>query len=238
MSGSPAELARTVRKYLRSRNTGALSTISSVYRGHPYTSSVAFILDEQARPVFLASRLAEHSANISVDARACLLIADADDSGTQSGRRVSVLGDVKALDTQRSTALISLYKTAFPASSKFLSLGDFRFYIIEPLAVKYIGGFGQIRWLSREEFQVPGTIPAVSQLIAVANVEARNAILHMAQRLTGTSTTDAEILFIDPDGIYLRVCTQCRRLEFPEETSLDSKIMRSIKTLADSLVAP
>ena len=238
MNEAQAELARTVRMYLRSRNSGALSTISSGFRGHPYTSSVAYILDEQARPIFLASHLAEHSANIAVDSRASLLIADADEFGTQSGRRATVLGDVKALDAQASTALTALYTAAFPASLKFLSLGGFRFYIIEPLAVRYIGGFGKICWLSREDFQLPGTTHANSQLIEVLNMQTRNSILQMARTLSGTCTTDAEILSIDPDGVYLRVGKQCRRLEFPTVTSLDAGIVMTIKTLADSLIVP
>lgn len=238
MSEGASELAGTIRKYLRSRNTGALSTISSAYKGYPYTSSIAYILDEQAWPVFLASRLAEHTANILVDSRASLLIADADESGTQAGKRIAVLGNVKSLDTRRSTCLISLYKAIFPTSLKFLALGDFSFYMIEPLAVRYIGGFGQIRWLSREYFQMPEGFPDIDPLVASVNIEARSAILHMAHCLSGTLTTDAEILFIDPDGIYLRCDKHCRRLDFPERTPLYSEIMTSIKNMADNLPFP
>ncbi len=235
MNTDAAELAGRIRKYLRSRKTGALSTISSAYRGHPYTSSIAYILDEKARPVFLASRLAEHSTNVLLDSRASLLIADVDESGTQAGTRVSLLGNVRLLDALPSTALASLYKASFPMSLRLLSLGDFSFYIIEPLSVRYIGGFGQVRWLSREEFQVPDDIPAISPLVALVNTEARNAILHMARCLTATPTTDAEILFIDPDGIYLRICDRCQRLDFPEKTSLRSGALMAIRNLADSL---
>jgi hypothetical protein len=232
-----AELAGKVRKYLRSRKTGALSTISSAYRGHPYTSSVAYILDERARPVFLASGLAEHSINILLDSRASLLIADADESGTQAGTRVSLLGNARLLDAQGSTALISLYKASFPTSLRLLSLGDFSFYTIEPLSVRYIGGFGQVCWLSRKEFQVPDDIPAISPLVALVNIEARDAILHMAHCLTANPTTDAEILFIDPDGVYLRICDRCLRLDFPEKISLGSGALLAIRNLADSLPA-
>ena len=56
--------AYTVRKFLKENRNGILSTISQEVGEFPYGSVCPFIMDQQGRPVFLISTIAEHTKNI------------------------------------------------------------------------------------------------------------------------------------------------------------------------------
>ena len=59
--------------------------------GYPFGSVVPYVLDHEACPVLLISRLAEHTKNLAGDARASLLINDPGDD-VQAQARVTLLG--------------------------------------------------------------------------------------------------------------------------------------------------
>jgi len=44
------------------------------------------------------------------------------------------------------------YRRLFPDSERLLALGDFSFFLLEPLAVRFIEGFGSIHWISAAEY--------------------------------------------------------------------------------------
>ena len=69
---SHAERARTL---IASQLTGTLSTLSVDPAGFPYGSFITFALDDGS-PVFLVSRLAEHTKNLLREPRCSLLIAE------------------------------------------------------------------------------------------------------------------------------------------------------------------
>lgn len=54
-----------------------------------------FVPDEYHRPVFLMSRLAEHTKNVAADARASLLVFRSDSSAVLTSPRLTLVGDVQ-----------------------------------------------------------------------------------------------------------------------------------------------
>ncbi len=46
--------------------------------------------------------------------------------------------------------MVDRYLRYQPTSADFLQLGDFRFYGMEPIQARIIGGFGQAAWLAGE----------------------------------------------------------------------------------------
>lgn len=99
--------------------------------------------------MILVSRLAEHTRNMEADPRASLLAHDAE-SDPQAGARVTLLGNAVPLEASSPGA--ALYQRLFPDSERLLALGDFSFFVLEPLAVRFIEGFGSIHWISAAEY--------------------------------------------------------------------------------------
>src|SRR5689334_16377745 len=66
---SHAERARTL---VAGQTTGTLSTIALEPAGFPYGSFITFAL-HASEPIFLISRIAEHTRNLQADPRASLL---------------------------------------------------------------------------------------------------------------------------------------------------------------------
>ncbi|HEV2007255.1 MAG TPA: pyridoxamine 5'-phosphate oxidase family protein, partial [Burkholderiales bacterium] len=86
------------RRYLRSRRSGVLATISVKLDGYPFGSVVPFVLDHAACPVILISRLAEHTKNIGADPRVSLLVHDLTDD-SQGAARVTLVGNAERIST-------------------------------------------------------------------------------------------------------------------------------------------
>ncbi len=67
-----------------------------------------------------------------------------------AGARVTLLG--RAVPLEASNPAAERYRRLFPDSEGLLALGDFSFFVLEPLAVRFIEGFGSIHWISAAEY--------------------------------------------------------------------------------------
>ncbi len=121
----------------------ALATHSLALPGYPFATVVPFVPDERHRPVLLISRLAEHTQNLIADSRASVSIGRALGQGEIA--RMSLIGNLAAIEAP--PLLVARYQRFHPQAERFLALGDFQFYRIEPLRIRVVGGFAQAGWL-------------------------------------------------------------------------------------------
>jgi heme iron utilization protein len=121
----------------------ALATHSTAVAGFPYATEVAFATDEHHRPMLLISRLAEHTQNLLADTRASLLVARSLGEGEIA--RASLVGNV--VEIEAPPLLVARYLRYHPEAERFLQLGDFRFFRLDPLRIRVVGGFAQAGWL-------------------------------------------------------------------------------------------
>ena len=145
MSTSALDAARNL---LLGQRYATLSTHSLDCAGYPFGSLVPYVSGYDNKPILLISRLAQHTKNISADSRVSLMISDA--SGIQSGDiqaagRLTIMGDAQPLKDENAE---NRYFSYYPDAKHYAEELDFEFYFIEPLQVRYIGGFGQIHWLA------------------------------------------------------------------------------------------
>lgn len=146
---------KTLIELLHAPGEIALATHSSAAPGFPFVSSVAFATDERHRPLLLISRLAEHTRNLLADSRASLLVAQPLGEGEIA--RATLLGHV--VEFEPSSLLVSRYLRFHPAAERFLQLGDFRFFRLEPLRIRVVGGFAQAGWLDGKQMLDAPCIP-------------------------------------------------------------------------------
>ena len=214
------------RRYLRHHLHGVLATISQKLDGYPFGSVVPCLTDHAARPVMLVSRLAEHTKNIAADPRASLVVRDAG-ADPQAGARLTLTGDARRAGAELS-ALQARYLQYFPAAERLLALGDFSFFCIEPVTLRYIGGFGAIHWISPADYAPPANALAACEADIVAHMNAdhgaalRDYCRHFKQRQPAT----VGMLGIDCDGFDVRADQEVLRFEF-DQPVVDAQAART-----------
>jgi putative heme iron utilization protein len=137
--------------------------------GYPFASALPFVPDERQRPVFLISRLAEHSQNLLADPRASLLLALPEQGGIESSARTTVVGKVAKINEPRPLFL-ERYLRYRPAARDYLQL-DFVFFRLEPVRIRVIGGFGQAGWLEGNQLRDAPSITLEQEARALEYVQ-------------------------------------------------------------------
>lgn len=135
---------------LHSAAFGSLATQSVQMPGYPFASILPYVLDEQHRPVFLISGLAEHTKNLIANGRASFLVHGFDQVDVLASERISIMGDVTRVDVQPE--FVSRFLRYQPDAERYLGLGDFAFFKLSPKNARYVGGFGRMGWLGGTEW--------------------------------------------------------------------------------------
>ncbi|MCW3481661.1 CREG family protein [Neisseriaceae bacterium JH1-16] len=166
---------------------GALATHSVQLPGYPFATLLPFVPDERHRPLFLISRLAEHTRNLGADPRASLLLAEPGVDEVLSATRLTVVGDVLPIDADE--ALIARYLRYQPEAAGYLALGDFVFYRLEPQQLRLIAGFGRMGWLTGEELTQTAPLAPEQEVAELAEL----AALRPAARWLGVDAYGADL---------------------------------------------
>lgn len=140
-------LDKNIQSQLTELYEGYLATLEE---GLPYVSAAAFIFEprnDKERFYFLLSDLARHTKNVKSHPGVSLLIPfKAPDKGFYETPRLTVQGQARLVeDEQTLKELRESYARKVPQSGSFMSLPDFRFYVLEPASFHWIGGFGKAK---------------------------------------------------------------------------------------------
>lgn len=202
------------RAWLRRHRGGVLSTISERLAGHPFGSVVPYVPDHNARPVFLISRLAEHTRNIAADARVSLLVHDPA-GDLQAGGRLTLVGSA-ARQADHDELLKARYLRYFPDAGRLFALGDFSLYEIHPHQLRWIGGFGDIRWIGSGEYCPPDNRLSEQEadILEHMNVEHARTLRDYCRLASASEPDDVSMIGIDCDGFDVRAGSQLLRFEF------------------------
>lgn len=206
------------RRLLRACRSGALATLSVRLEGHPFASIVPFMTDYDGSPVLLVSRLAEHTKNMARDPRVSLMAHDPQ-TDVQAGARVTIAGASSRFDAP--PALRARYVRLFPSAADLLTL-DFDFHRIEPIAVRYIGGFGRIHWLETESFRDASGIDAAIESEWLARLNGSADFVAAGRRAAA----------LDNDGIDVATAQGVVRLGFEESVQSPQDLPEALRALA------
>ena len=211
---APEILWKQARRLLRAEHVGLLSTLSHKLGGYPFGSVVSTLTDHEARPLFLISQLAEHTRNIQQDARASFLVHE-QSADIQAGERLTLVGRAVRVETTEQPK--ARYLRYFPSTEQYFSL-DFSFYRIEPITLRYVGGFGIARWISPTEILPPPNSLAQQEeeLVARFNLDQAGDLQFFCRTYYGRSASETTLVGIDCDGFDILDDGQLLRFDFPE----------------------
>jgi putative heme iron utilization protein len=137
----------------------------------------------------------------------------------QVAGRVTILGEARPLADK--DALGPRYLRFHPQAESYFSMHDFRFYRVEPVRIRYIGGFGRIHWVEPEAY-LAAEGPLATQedgIVEHMNTDHRANLMAYCRHVHGVDTDSATLIGIDPDGFDVR--TPGGDLRFAFEAHID-----------------
>jgi len=221
------------RRFVRGQHSGVLSTISQRVEGFPFGSAAPFILDQTGCPVILISTLAEHTKNIDADPRVSLIVQPYSPDMQVAGR-VTLLGQAKRLADK--SALGPRYLRFHPQAESYFAMHDFSFYRIEPVRIRYIGGFGKIHWVEPEQYLLPESALAGQEddILDHMNSDHGENLRAYCRHVHGIETSQATMIGIDPDGFDVRSEAAVLRFPFAEPVMDAQQARQALVALAQA----
>jgi heme iron utilization protein len=235
---SHAERCRTLTASARS---GALATIARDPEGFPYASLVTAAVDTVGRPLLLLSQLAEHTQNLEHHENASILLTEPVDRHPSplAVGRVTLLGPCRRVPDEDRDEVKRTFLATHPDASYYVDFKDFAFYRLEPLALRYVGGFGRMSWVTAEGYAAAEPDPLRAAAVGILmhmNQDHAEALLAYAQvfaRIPEASA--ATITAVDRYGFDLAVMTpagpRAARLAFEGEATTSDEVRRAMVTM-------
>ena len=218
------ESLHLVRQWLHEAHSGTLATLSRkpAIQGFPLGSIVPFCLDSIGRPIILIASIAAHTRNMMEDNRATLFISNPHAEGDpQSSWRASLVGRFKRLTTSDPASHEELitpeelkiirakYIDRVPRSVSYFGTHSFSFWrLSELLTVRYIAGFGRIKWLDGDQY-----LSAMSEYgfpemekgaLQHMNDDHEHNLVEIVRAFTNVVPKKAEMISLNVDGFCVR----------------------------------
>lgn len=208
--------ASEARKMLRAHRYGALSTLSKKFDGHPFGSITPYLVDHDGSLIILISGLAEHTKNILHDPRVSLITHDQRDAHIQTQGRITLLGNAELISDK--DAIGARYLRYFPEAQSYFAMHDFAFYRIQPIAIRYIGGFGKIHWVNIEQYSLApyALIKQETDVVSHMNADHSDTMRGYCKQFHQSEVLDVAMLGIDSDGFDMRADGEILRVDFAE----------------------
>lgn len=239
---SAAERCRTL---AAAATTASLSTLARDPKGYPFGSLVAVAADPSGRLILLLSELAEHTANLAERPEASLLLmegspAKAGDEDPLARARVTILGPCRRAPEGEADEAREIFLKAHPSASRYAGFKDFAIYRLDPAALRYVGGFGRMAWVTAEEYREaePDPLaPSAAGILSHMNKDHADTLLAYARMLAGAPDAEEAVMnSVDRYGFEMRARTpggeRLLRLGFDPPLATTDEVRKAMIALA------
>jgi putative heme iron utilization protein len=217
------ERIERARKLMHRERHGVLCTLSQSLNGWPFASLTPYAFAASGDPIILTSQLAEHTRNIYSDPRVSLFIIDAEArANPQAGARLTLMGLADQVPEAESGEARSRYLARFPESEGLFQMADFSLFKLNLERGRYIGGFGDIFWLSPADLLQPFAeedplAPEAAAICQHLNEDHAHSLTLLCAAHAGLIVTTARAVGIDGRGLDLAVGAEAQRvrIDFP-----------------------
>lgn len=204
------------RHFVRAQQSGVLSTHSQRLEGFPFGSVAPFVVDHTGCPIILISTLAEHTKNLDANPR-CSLIVQPYSPDMQVAGRATLVCEAHRLPDKNGVgpdAPGPRYLRFHPQAESYFAMHDFHFYRLQPVRVRWIGGFGKIHWVEAADYLLEHTPLAEAEpgILEHMNADHAHNLRAYCQHGFGVEPAQVEMIGIDPDGFDIR--TEAKTLRF------------------------
>ena len=143
----------TLKLLLAQQPVAALATL---HDGEPAVSMVPFAMFADAAGfVIHVSRLATHTNDMLLNAAVALLVTGPVAETPLALPRVSIQGRARRCEPASSQyeQARAVYLAKLPDAEELFTFADFSLFVIEPVAARFVAGFGRARSLTAERLQ-------------------------------------------------------------------------------------
>jgi heme oxygenase (biliverdin-IX-beta and delta-forming) len=232
---SNVKKAKEARKLLLSEYQAILSTHSVDVDGYPFGSVVPYCLNKEGKPVILISRIAQHTKNILSNPKVSLIATEGDADDLQTVGRITYIGNAEKLDENDGDS-IERYYSYFPDSRDYHKIHDFDFYQIQAVRIRFIGGFGEIYWVEKEDFLLanPFSFDEEKKMVDHMNVDHVEAIKHYCDSYEIPYSNEGVpvMIGIDSEGFNLRNRARIYRINFSEPVTTAIEVRKVLVEMA------
>ena len=189
----------------RSSNEAILSTISKKFDGYPFGSYVTYVSGRNRDIYLYASDIAEHTKNLKNNPKACITISKSKDKeDKQNSARLTIMGKLIEITEEKLEDCMSRFQKFLPESKKYSQMHDFKFYELKTENIRWIGGFGEIAWLKRDDWisEEPRWKEREKGMIEHMNEDHSNVIFSSLKGQHGIEDKHAEMFAICIDGYF------------------------------------
>jgi heme iron utilization protein len=232
---SHAERCRTL--VLRARSA-TLATVAREPSGFPYGSLVTVAIDAEGRPLFLLSTLAEHTGNLKARSETSALLTEPLDTHSEplALGRVTILGQTVIVGDDERARVKETFLAQQPSASYYVDFADFAFYRLEPMALRYVGGFGRMSWVTAEDYRAAEPDPLATfatGILTHMNTDHADAVLGYATGLARIEdATTATLTAVDRYGFELAAVTpsgpRAGRVAFDEPVATSDEVRKAM----------
>ena len=227
--------SKEARKLLLSEYQAILSTISVDVEGFPFGSVVPYCLSKQGKPVILISTIAQHTKNISADSRVSLIATESGIDDGQTAGRITYIGHAEKLDSEDTDSMERYYQY-FPQSMDYHKTHNFDFFQIEPVRIRFIGGFGEIYWLEKDSFLMinPFSFEEEKSMSDHMNADHLDAMKHYCHSndINFDEENNPVMVGIDSEGFNLRIGARIYRINFEEPVTTAMEVRQAMVAMA------
>jgi putative heme iron utilization protein len=231
----PKVLAKSL---LRGTRAGTLATLDR-NTGHPFASLVNVATDADGAPLILVSRLSTHTANIEIDGRASILLAQTGKGDPLAHPRLTVLGRMAQVsrDGPDDARVRRRFLARHPKSELYAGFVDFSFWRMAVASAHLNGGFARAADLAAHDVctDLAGAadlVVAEADAVAHMNADHAEACRLYATRLLGEPDGSWRVTGIDPDGVDLALNERTARLAFPQRVTEPGQLRQVLVMLA------
>ncbi len=237
------QAAFDARALLLNEYNGVMSTNSNEMPGYPFGSVMPYCLDGEGRPVIFIANIAQHTRNIKQNPKVSLIVQQSNIDDVHIGGRITWIGDAELIEHREEEAVIAeRYFSYFPASRSYRNIKEdqakhsFRFYRINFVRGRFIGGFGNIFWVKPELFLKKNPfygeveqsmvkhmnedhVDAMGKYCKMANIELPEGI---QPKMAGFNS----------EGMHLRIGHKVVFIRFPEEVQEAMEVRQQLVAMA------
>ena len=133
--------------------------------------------------------------------RLTIVEANNNSDDVQARGRLTVLADARPVE-RSDRDVRDRYLRYFPSAVQYDETHDFGFYRLEPVRARFIGGFGQIYWLTPEELCLKNPFSSLEEarIIQHMNRDHAAALAHYATTRNAADTGELTMTGIDSEG--------------------------------------
>jgi putative heme iron utilization protein len=217
------------RKLVREQHLGSLATISLHKPGWPFGSIAPYALTARGEPILLMSGLAQHTKNALADSRASLLVQEPGDDPQALGR-VTILGRVSLASDERSAR--ARYLSRHPAAARTATGHDFHCYVLSIEEARFIGGFGEIHWLTADKLLIDPLqdplLPHKAAILEHMNADHGEALKLYCRHFRGLSGEGARMTSVDSFGFEVQQADEFLRFDFAQPLSTPDEVRQAL----------